>query len=1139
MLGLRLEVRGGDLFCLDTTDGGASSRRPLTDANLARLSDWTARYDKGVRFGDNDALASIGLEIAAFLDEGDAWLSRCLAGVGEIAFEIAVAGTPDDRGRALLDVPWELLATNASFLAADPGRLFRVERRLGVAARTRAPAHRDLALVFMAAHVEGESILNYEQEESAVLQATQRLDLNLMVEESGALEFLGDTLAKETPEALHLSCHGDIDDKGTPVVILETPTGGADPISVGDLAAVLGDEAKQPALIFLSACRTAEHGSAASAFTQALIRAGVANALGWDGSVYDADAIGFAAVFYEHLAKGRSVAHAAAQARRALLQKHLADKRQGQHWHLARVYLGPAGGGPLCAPGKPKRAFRKDLGYREFLDKKNKRVPVASAAEFVGRRRQAQRILRAFRDREAAGVLVHGMGNLGKSSLAARIASRMPHHETVVLFERYDALAVFEAVLKALPPRLVANVEHTWRDAVMRDDRKLADALRDLLEGPFRCEDAETKARPILLIVDDLEQILAKPQPGEAATPVEPSYTAVLAAIITAFAEADSTDSRLLLTSRYTFTLGDGRGGDLADRLLWVPLPPMDAVQRDKQMRAAAVLAAQATAGDGAIDVGRSGQIAQRIKAAAGGNPGLQEILSRPLLKGEADAAERAVAAVEGYLASGQVPAEQSAAIEFFQRVSLETYRAMLTMPEATQLRAATLFSLPVPRPAFHAAGAALGVADAEAALGRLEGLGLVDLYVDGGGAAEAAINPLARPLVEPLRDSDAAELAKAAIGPLHELWRFGDGSLPADPRGLEAARLALLGEAPAEILNPAALAGARFLFQGKFNAGAALRLVEAAVAALDRQAAAADLYLLCLGATCAGRLGESNAQERFLRRGLALEGGDPRAHALLLVAQALRLRTTGDLDKAESMLRQAAETFGKHGDVHQCAVAMGEIADILRLREKFDEALRVRREEQLPVFERLGDLHGQAVSNGKIADILIIQGNIEEALRLLTEIAIPLVQRVGAIRDLAVFQGRVADILFAHGQPDNALKSYQKVQQIFDRLDDVRHKAVAAGKVAKIHYLRGELDEALRIRQEEELPIYERLNDVRSLLVGRTNMAMILLKRDKDGDRKEAEQLLHLALREAQRLQLPEAAQIENILKQAGLRPG
>jgi CHAT domain-containing protein len=63
----------------------------------------------------------------------------------------------------------------------------------------------------------------------------------------------------------------------------------------------------------LSACRTGEHGAAAASFVQSLVRSGVQNAVGWDGSVYDTDAIGFAEAFYRELAAGRSVAYAAAQ----------------------------------------------------------------------------------------------------------------------------------------------------------------------------------------------------------------------------------------------------------------------------------------------------------------------------------------------------------------------------------------------------------------------------------------------------------------------------------------------------------------------------------------------------------------------------------------------------------------------------------------------------------------------------------------------------------------------------------------------------------------------------------------------------------------------------------------------------------
>ena len=104
-----------------------------------------------------------------------------------------------------------------------------------------------------------------------------------------------------------------------------------------------------------------------------------------------------------------------------------------------------------------------------------------------------------------------------------------------------------------------------------------------------------------------------------------------------------------------------------------------------------------------------------------------------------------------------------------------------------------------------------------------------------------------------------------------------GGDNLPADRRGLELANLALLGEASAEIVNAAALAGGRFLFDAALDAGAALKLVSAAVAALDRQGAAPDLHLL--------RLGDGGAQDRLLQRGLAIDGGEPRARAMLLSA--------------------------------------------------------------------------------------------------------------------------------------------------------------------------------------------------------------------------------------------------------------
>jgi hypothetical protein len=115
MLNARIELRGEELFCADTGEGGASTVRRLTPDARARLKGWAERYDAAVRSRALPPLLEIGRDIAAFLDEGDRWLDRVLGGTGEIAFDIAVPGRPEDRERVLLDVPWELLAPNGIF----------------------------------------------------------------------------------------------------------------------------------------------------------------------------------------------------------------------------------------------------------------------------------------------------------------------------------------------------------------------------------------------------------------------------------------------------------------------------------------------------------------------------------------------------------------------------------------------------------------------------------------------------------------------------------------------------------------------------------------------------------------------------------------------------------------------------------------------------------------------------------------------------------------------------------------------------------------------------------------------------------------------------------------------------------------
>src|SRR5262249_1241808 len=149
--------------------------------------------------------------------------------------------------------------------------------------------------------------------------------------------------------------------------------------------------------------------------------------------------------------------------------------------------------------------------------------------------------------------------------------------------------------------------------------------------------------------------------------------------------------------------------------------------------------------------------------------------------------------------------------------------------------------------------------------------------------------------------------------------------------------------------------------------------------------------------------------------------------------------------------------------------------------------ALRIRKEDQLPVYEKLGDIRSRAVALGKIADILQACGQLDEALRVLKEDVLP----------------------------------------VFEKLGDIRFRAVATGKIAGILEARGQLDEALRIRKEDQLPVYEKLRSRRDILNCQAAMALTLLARARAGDRDEAERLLRLALAAAEDMRLPEAAPI------------
>ncbi|MDZ7855685.1 CHAT domain-containing protein [Sphaerotilus sp.] len=1147
-----IEILGDDVYC--RADNAARSERRLDGATArGRLQAWARAYDEAVARHDAGAAAvlqQIGTEMWQWLDEDGGWASAWANEPEARCLDILVDQPRHPLADALLDAPWELLVQEGSPLAADTVQVFEVVRRLAAAGSPWAALHRDLQMLFMAAAPDGEHVLSFESEESAILQATRGAALHLLVEESGALEPLQRRLADDKPfEVLHLSCHGTIDAKRGPLLALEDDGGRRSLVDAGQLSGALGG-GDRPPLVFLSACRTAEQVTAQTrpaggvarvatpveSMVRSLVRSGIAHVLGWDGSVYDRDARAYAEAFYRQLSLANTVPHAAARARTALLVQHRADPRTGQHWHLARLYVGAHGGSvPLIDRRRPAHALAGGANDKAFLDDHRQRVPVAGRSAFVGRRRVMQAVFRAFRafdEGTTSGVLLHGMGNLGKSSVAARIASRLARHRVAVVFGRYDALEILDRVQDCLPRAMeVREAKARWREEVQADPTALADALEDWLTGWLNDQ-------PILLVIDDLEQVLTPPRAEEAGVLTEvkhPQWRAALLAVLQAFDRVSGrTASRLLLTSRYVFRLADERGGDLAARLTRVPLQPMNELDREKQLAAAERLLTQPAQDSDALQ-----RLKQQALDLAAGNPGLQETLTRPLLAGEVAAAERALAAITFFNVHGQPPealrarlqqhvpgAAQASAdsdnalLDFFHRMAFEVYRDGLTPNQARALQSATLFDtgVPIPRPALDAVAAAAGVTGAAAALDRLIHLGLLDDFGQLGGAPapQAAVNPLARPLCPALPESEVAALSAAALEPLDRLWRTENGAVPQDTRALCFCRLALAAPAPAAtLLNRVAEAAARVLFSMHHDASRAMASV--LTPAHDKLAAlgaTASHGLSHITVDCANRLGK-HRMKQDATRAMQATATSPQEQAAAVLYQARLLKAT----EPEESLRQfthAVTLFLATDMDREAAIAHGEIADILQSRGQLDEALRIRLEEQLPVYERLGDVREKAVTQGKIADILQLRGQLDEALRILQAEVLSAFERLGDVRSKAVTQGKIADILQSRGQLDEALRIRLEEQlPVYERLGDVRSKAVTQGKIADILQSRGQLDEALALHLER-LPVAQRLGDIDSLAHIRFRTALLRLQRGDHVRDPQALQGIHDELAEA-----------------------
>lgn len=214
-----------------------------------------------------------------------------------------------------------------------------------------------------------------------------------------------------------------------------------------------------------------------------------------------------------------------------------------------------------------------------------------------------------------------------------------------------------------------------------------------------------------------------------------------------------------------------------------------------------------------------------------------------------------------------------------------------------------------------------------------------------------------------------------------------------------------------------------------------------------------------------------------------------PQERAKLLSYQSRFAQYAGDLDLATRSCLALLSLATEHQWTAERALGLGRLAELLERKGAYREALRVRREEQLPCLPEKDDSNQRAGCLIHIVDLHFALQELEEAEAVLKDEILPVLVASKDKRDEACGLSRLATLHMKRSEWDRALNIQQQLLSLFKELGDRRSYGIVLGKLAEIHAAKGSPHEALKIRLTEQLPLLKQLGDLRTLALaqGRT----------------------------------------------------
>ncbi|MFD1116150.1 CHAT domain-containing protein, partial [Sphaerisporangium aureirubrum] len=458
---------------------------------------------------------------------------------------------------------------------------------------------------------EGGPLLDLEAELRRILDAVddarRHAAAHVRILNQGSLPAIVDALKQERFHVLHISCHA-----GPGVLHLEDEQGGVDKVTADRLVRAIPRDRGVP-LVVLSGCSTAldtrespsddtsaeQAETALSGLARGLSAAGVPAVLAMTAPVTDRYASLLTAALYRELAirPEPDVLTALSEARRTLeaARRTAPDGDRDTalaEWATPALFLR----GPSIPLYDVSRGVDADVSPPSAVPL-DPGVVVRAVGDFVGRRTELRALRAALRNH--TGALLHGIGGVGKSSLAAELIGWLgPDAGLVVsLVGRTSP----DQILGGIADKLLATTATVGASG--EPLRELTQFLRRL-DYPWQVRlDALTlvlgtvstelnrriAAPPLTVLLDNFEDNLAH---GDHFAFLDQELAAFLAAWI-----QRGRNVRLLITSRFPFALPQDAHRRLvvrhlgplswaeARKLMW-RLPGLDVLSYEEQRRA-------------------------------------------------------------------------------------------------------------------------------------------------------------------------------------------------------------------------------------------------------------------------------------------------------------------------------------------------------------------------------------------------------------------------------------------------------------------------------------------------------------------------------------------------------------------------